>query len=171
MTLIFLTIGLVGLVFVLLSAFGGHDLGHDAEPHGGAPGVFSLRALAVFLTAFGAVGAVANLSLPIERGRVLVSSALGVVSGLGMGGLYLLAMRMIHSQEASSLVEDRELLNLEGHVTVAIPAAGLGEVSCRVASQTVRRLARTAGQQAVPEGMRVRVTDVYGETVIVEPIG
>jgi hypothetical protein len=30
-------------------------------------------------------------------------------------------------------------------------------------------MARAAGARAIPEGARVRVTDVYGATVVVEP--
>jgi hypothetical protein len=42
-------------------------------------------------------------------------------------------------------------------------------VTCQVGSQATRRMARAAGARAIPEGARVRVTDVYGATVVVEP--
>lgn len=167
MTLVFLALALVGLLFLVLSMFGGHDVDHGADA--GGPGLLSLRGFAVFLTTFGAVGAVVSLSLPARSGRTLIASVLGVASGIAMGGIYLLAMRLVHSQQASSLVEDRELLGAEAHVTVTIPDNGLGEVSCRIAGQTVRRMARAQGRASIPEGTKVRITDVYGDTVVVEP--
>lgn len=170
MILVFLALGGVGLLLLVISLFSGHDLDVDADVHGGAPGVLSLRTLGVFLTGFGAVGAAAALYLPVGGAKGLVASVLGAGSGVALSGIYLVAMRLIQSQEASSLVGDRELIGLEGHVTVPIPEHGVGEVACPVGSQTTRRMARAAGPQAVPEGARVRIKDVYGATVIVEPL-
>jgi membrane protein implicated in regulation of membrane protease activity len=84
--------------------------------------------------------------------------------------VYLLAMRLIQSQEASSLVTDKDLVGLEGRVSVSIPPDGVGEVACAVGGQMTRRMARTQGRQAVPEGSRVKIMDVYGATVVVEEI-
>ncbi len=170
MTLVFLMLGLVGVLFLVVSMFSGHDLDVGAEVHAGAPGFLSARALGVFLTGFGAVGAVAALYLPARGGKGLIASALGLASGVVLGGIYMVAMRMIQSQEASSLVGDQELVGVEGRLTVAIPENGVGEVTCPIGGQTTRRMARAAGSQALPEGARVRIKDVYGATVIVEPV-
>ena len=94
-----------------------------------------------------------------------------MASGVLLSGIYLAAMRLIQSQEASSLVVDRELVGLEGHVTVPIPENRVGEIACPVGGQTTRRMARAAGPLGVPEGARVRIKDVYGATVVVEPLG
>jgi membrane protein implicated in regulation of membrane protease activity len=169
-TLVFLALGLIGVLFLLVSLFGGHDVDVHAEVHGGAPGFLSTRTLGVFLTGFGAVGAVAALYLPASGGKGLIASVLGALSGVVLSGIYVGAMRMIQSQEASSLVGDRELVGLEGRVTVAIAENGVGEVTCQVGSQATRRMARASGARAIPEGARVRVTDVYGATVVVEPV-
>lgn len=170
MTLVFLALGGVGFLFLAISLFGNHDLDLGADVHGGAPGFLSSRTLGVFLTGFGAVGAVAALNLPARGGKGLIASALGVASGIVLSGVYLAAMRLIQSQEASSLVGDRELIGLEGYITVPIPADGIGEVACPVGGQTTRRMARAAGPLGVPEGARVRIKDVYGATVVVEPL-
>ena len=120
----------------------GHDVeaGADADVHGGGPSFFSIRSMAVFLTSFGAVGAIANRYMKVES--ALISSLLGIMGGVIMSGVYLLAMRMIYSQQASSLIEDRDLVGVEGRVTVAIPENGIGEVSCAIAAQGARRMAR-----------------------------
>jgi membrane protein implicated in regulation of membrane protease activity len=169
-TLVFLVLGLVGVLLLVVSIFSGHDADMSAEIHGGAPGFLSTRTLGVFLTGFGAVGAVAALYLPARESRGPIASVLGLVAGVALGGIYVVAMRMIQSQEASSLLGDRELIGVEARVTVAIPDNGVGEIACPVGGQTARRMARTAGSQSIPEGARVRIKDVYGATVVVEPM-
>ena len=169
-TLVFLVLALVGFVFLVISMFFGHEVeaGADADVHGGGPSFFSIRSLAVFLTSFGAVGAIANHYFPARSATALISSLLGVMGGVIMSGVYLLAMRMIYSQQASSLIEDRDLVGVEGRVTVAIPENGLGEITCAIAAQGVRRMARA--RQAISEGSIVRVKEVHGDTVVVEPV-
>jgi hypothetical protein len=46
---------------------------------------------------------------------------------VALSAVYLLAMRLIQSQEASSLVTDKDLVGLEGRVSVPIPPDGVGE--------------------------------------------
>ncbi|MCS7197529.1 MAG: NfeD family protein [Candidatus Bipolaricaulota bacterium] len=100
----------------------------------------------------------------------MLSSLWGVLAGVAMSGIYLFAMNLVRSQEASSLIESRDLIGLMGRVTVAIPPDGLGEVSCTVKAQVTRRLARSRTRQAIPEGALVRITDVQGDVVLVEQI-
>lgn len=170
MILVFLALGLVGVLFLAISMFGGHDLHLDGGIHEGAPGFLSTRTLGVFLTGFGAVGAVAAIYLPAGEAKGLIASFLGVLTGVVLSGIYLAAMHLIQSQEASSLVGDRDLVGIEGHVTVAIPENGVGEVTCAIAGQAMRRIARAVGPRAIAEGARIRIKDVLGATVIVEPL-
>lgn len=168
-TLIFLGLAVAGLLLLVLSAILGHDMEHDlaagADISEGAPGAFSVKTFAVFLTAFGAIGALAHHLLRGQPGAITVSSALGVGSGVVLSAVYVLAMRAVYSQQASSLITDRELVGIEGRVTIAIPADGLGEVSCLIGEQTTRRMARAPGQGAIPEGAIVRIKQVYGDAL------
>ncbi len=166
---VFIILAVIGLVLLLISAFFGvfgDDIEAAPEVEGGGPHFLSLRSIAVFLTAFGTVGAIAryyNLS-------AMLSSVWGVLAGAAMSGIYVLAMNLVRSQEASSLIESTDLIGLTGRVTVAIPSDGLGEVSCTVKAQLTRRLARSKTRQAIPEGAIVRITEVQGDVVIVEMI-
>lgn len=166
---VFIILAVVGLMLLLISAFFGvfgDDIEAAPEVEGGGPHFLSLRSIAVFLTAFGTVGAIAryyNLS-------VMLSSLWGVLAGAAMSGIYILAMNLVRSQEASSLIESKDLIGLTGRVTVAIPADGLGEVSCTVKAQVTRRLARSKNRQAIPEGAIVRITEVQGDVVLVETV-
>ncbi len=166
---VFIILAGIGLVLLLISAFFGFfgdDIEAAPEVEGGGPHFLSLRSIAVFLTAFGTVGAIARYyNLP-----PMLSSLWGVLAGAAMSGIYIFAMQMVRSQEASSLIEDRELVGLTGRVTVTIPADGLGEVSCTVKLQTTRRLARSKNRQEISEGALVRIIDVQGDVVLVESI-
>jgi membrane-bound ClpP family serine protease len=163
--IVFLTLAAIGLFLLLISAFGGHhgDFHADTD-HGG--GFLSLRAFAVFFTAFGTVGAIG-----LNRGQTATwSSAWGLVSGVVLVALYVVSMELVKSQQASSLIAETELVGLTARVTVAIPSDGIGEVSCVVKSQTARRMARGASGQPIGEGHMVRIAEVQGDVCLVEPL-
>ena len=162
---IFIALAGIGIVLVAISAFLGHDFDAHPELEVGGIGLFSLRALSIFIMTFGTVGAIVRWT---DR-TALTSSLWGLLAGVLMYALYVAAMQMIRSQQASSLIEDRELVGLTALVTVAIPADGLGEVTCRLKSQTTRRMARSAQRLAVAEGALVRVRELHGDVLLVEP--
>jgi membrane-bound ClpP family serine protease len=168
-TLVFFTTAIVGVVFLFISLFVGHDseVNIDAEIEGG-PSFLSFRSLSVFLTAFGAVGAIPSYYFPGTKGIALFSSVLGILSGVVMCGIYLVAMRMVYGQQASSLITDKDLIGAEGRVTIAIPENGLGEITCLIGPQATRRMARSG--KAIDEGTIVRIRELHGDVVVVEPI-
>jgi hypothetical protein len=175
---VFLGIGSIGFLFLLLSfavgeisdLFGGldvdhdHDVAHDGD-HGAGPSPFSTRVLAMFVTAFGAAGALAThygLS-PVP------ASGVGLVSGMVFGSVVYAFARLLHGQQASSQVKAAEFIGAPARVIVAIPAQGLGQVRCRIGEELVDRIARTADGSAAPANSMVRIDDVVGEIVIVSP--
>ena len=163
--IVFLGLAVVGLLLTVVSAFFGHDFEAHPEVEIGGLGFFSLRAMSIFLLTFGTVGALAHwLGRP-----TLTSSLWGLVSGVGTYALYIVAMQLVKSQQASSLIEDRELPGLTGMVTVAIPEGGVGEVTCRLKGQTTRRVARGASRQGFAEGSVVKVREVHGDVLLVDP--
>lgn len=129
-------------------------------------GFLSVRAAAVFLTAFGTIGAIARW----YGMGALACSVWGLLSGVVLSLVYVLIMGLVKSQEASSLVDEADLVGCIGRLTVGIPAGGLGEVSCTSKAQTVRRLVRVAHGGAVPEGAIVRIKDRQGDILIVEEV-
>jgi membrane protein implicated in regulation of membrane protease activity len=162
--LVFLSLAVVGILLTVLSAFFGHDFDVHPELEFGGLGFFSLRAMSIFLLTFGTVGALAHW-----LGRPTVTSSLwGLLAGVGTYALYVVAMQLVRSQQASSLIEDRELPGLTGMVTIAIPAGGIGEVTCRLKGQSTRRVARGAPGEAFSEGALVKVRDVQGDVLLVE---
>lgn len=164
--LVFLGLALVGLVLTVVSAFFGHDFDAHPELEVGGLGFFSLRAMSIFLLTFGTVGALLHW-----LGKTTLTSSLwGLVAGVATYALYVVAMQLVRSQQASSLIEDRELPGVTAMVTIAIPASGVGEVTCRVKGQTTRRTARAASGQPFPEGAVVKVREVHADVLLVEPL-
>lgn len=162
--LVFLSLAVIGLVLTAVSAFFGHDFEAHPELEIGGLGFFSLRAMSIFLLTFGTVGALSHwLGKP-----TLTSSLWGILAGIGTYAVYVVAMQLVRSQQASSLIEDRELPGLTGMVTIAIPAGGVGEVTCRLKGQSTRRVARAAAGEAFAEGALVKVRDVQGDVLLVE---
>ncbi|MCI2429249.1 NfeD family protein [Candidatus Acetothermia bacterium] len=166
--IVFIIIAGVGLLLLLLSALGGffEDINAAPEVEGGGHGFLSMRSIAVFLTVFGTVGAIGSY----YNLRPMLSSLWGILAGLAMSGIYLFAMNLVRSQEASSLIGSTDLIGLTGRVTVTIPSDGLGEVSCTVKAQRTQRMARARDLQAIPEGALVRIIEIQGDVVIVEKI-
>jgi membrane protein implicated in regulation of membrane protease activity len=162
---VFLSLAGVGLLFLLVSAFAGDhiEVHPEVEVGGGHMGV---RAVAVFLTAFGTVGAIAKW---YEMGN-LASSMWGLGAGALLSVVYVLTMGLVRSQEADSLIQDSELVGCTGRITVAITAGSVGEVSCNMKGQTTRRTVRVAGGGSLPEGTMVRVKEAQGDLLIVEPV-
>jgi membrane protein implicated in regulation of membrane protease activity len=176
--LIYAAIGAVG--FLILAAllivgdiFGGdHDVAGDLDPgvdhmelgHGG-PGIFSVRIMAAFLTAFGVGGVVGryyDLSHP-------ASSGVGVVCGFAMATLVYQFARLLHSQQASSEIKMSSLVGKIGEVSVGIPTGGVGQVSLIVGGERTEHLARSAASQALPRGAEVVVTGLRGDGLVVTP--
>jgi membrane-bound ClpP family serine protease len=164
--LVFVSLAAIGLLLTAASALLGHDFEAHPELEVGGIGFFSLRAMAIFLLTFGTVGALGRW---LEKPPI-TSSLWGLLAGVGTYGIYIAAMQLIRSQQASSLIEDRELVGLTAMVTVAIPADGVGEVTCRLKSQTTRRMARATRPQPIAEGALVKVTELHGAVLLVEPV-
>ena len=162
---VFLSLAGVGLFFLLISAFAGHDIEVHPEVEVGG-GHMGLRAVAVFLTAFGTVGAIARW---YEMGN-LASSMWGLGAGILLSIVYVLTMGLVHSQEADSLIQDAEMVGCSGRITVAVAPGSMGEVSCTLKGQTTRRMVRAASGGAIAEGTLVRVREVQGDVLIVEPV-
>jgi membrane protein implicated in regulation of membrane protease activity len=165
---VFLAIGAVGFVFLLVSlvfgeVFDHFDFGVDHDVDHGAPGIFSTRVLAVFITAFGCFGAVSvNYGLSPAG-----ASAVGTASGVVFGSLIYAFARFLYGQQATTQVSASDLVGQSARVVVRIPEGGVGQVRCRVGEELVDKIARTADGAAVPENAVVTVQEILGETVVV----
>jgi membrane protein implicated in regulation of membrane protease activity len=167
--LVFAVIGMVGFFFLIVSAlFGGeadHGLDHGVDHgHDAGPSWFSTRVIAMFLTGFGATGAIASsygLSYPLSAG-------LGVATGLIVGYAGFQLIHFFMRQQASSTVEETDMVGLLGTVTVSIPQNGLGQVVLEVKGRRVFPSARACSDAVIEEGTQVKIVRSAGSQVVVE---
>ena len=161
---VFLSLAAIGLLLLLVSAFSGHHMDFHSDIDHGGGGFLSIRAFAVFFAAFGTVGALGH-----HNGLTATwSSVWGLAAGGVLVGVYVISMELVISLQASSLITESDLVGLTARVTVAIPADGIGEVSCVIRSQTARRMARSKTGQPFGEGQMVRVAELQGDICLVE---
>ena len=160
---------LLGMLLVGELFGGDHEVtAHDAAigdtDHGG-PSIFSTRIMAAFLTAFGVGGVVAryyNFSHP-------ASSGVGVLCGVIMSALVYQFAKMLYGQQSSSELTMTGLVGTSGYVSVAIPAAGVGQIAVNARGQSSEHIARAADGQTIPRGTEIVITGVRGDAVIVAP--
>jgi membrane protein implicated in regulation of membrane protease activity len=170
---VFLAIASVGFLFLIISlVFGevfqhfdfaddiGHDLGH------GGPSVFSVQGIAIFITAFGAVGAIGTY---LGYG-VFPSSGFGFISGIALATLVYFFASFLYSQQASSTTTSAELVGRTAQVSVGIPEDGMGQVRCLIGEMMVDKIARSRNGKAIAHNSVVKIEEIVGESVIVTPI-
>ena len=171
--LIFVAIALTGFFFLLTSALfgdGDHDADaadadSDASGGGDHPSPFSLRVISLFMTAFGAAGAMTRLA----GGGYVAATAVGTAAGavVGFAGYKLIYFFM--RQQSSSLLSAEELTGATAEVSVAIPADGVGQVNVVLNEKRLHPMARaSAAGVSIEEGARVKIVRSAGNTVYVE---
>ena len=167
----FLAIAVFGFVFLAASALFGdmfehgdfsHDVGHDAGGHGG-PSILSSRVVSGFVTAFGGFGAI-GIRLGYGVG---LSTAMGFGGGFVFAALVYFFTWFLFSQQASSLVEVKDLKGATAEVSVAIPPQGIGQVRCTMGGSVIEKIARSTDGGGIAANTSVKIEEVVGETLIV----
>jgi membrane protein implicated in regulation of membrane protease activity len=165
----FLAIAVFGFIFVVASSILGDvfdhgDFSHDADGHGAGPSILSSRILSVFVTAFGAFGAIG-----IHAGYgVGLSTAMGFGGGVLFAGVIYAFASFLYSQQASSHVRTGDLVGNTAQVSVAIPKGGVGQVRCTLGDTVVEKVARAAGNEEIPVNTLVKIQNLVGDVVLVD---
>ena len=164
---VFLGIAGIGFLFLIISAVFGEIFDffdHDIDFDHGGPGILSSRVIAVFITAFGAFGAIA-----VNNGMSAgAASGVGAGSGVLFGGVIYMFLRFLYGQQASSDVLASDLVGRTGRVIIGIPANGVGQVRVRIGEELVDKVAQARDGLALAENTPVKIDEVLGETVIVK---
>jgi membrane protein implicated in regulation of membrane protease activity len=166
----FLAIAVFGFVFLLASAILGDlfehgDLDHDTDAHGG-PSVLSGRVVSVFVTAFGAFGAI-GIHLGYGVGS---STAMGFGGGIAFAAIIYLFASFLYSQQATSHVMVSDLVGCMAQVSVTIPKGGLGQVRCTLGDTVIEKIARAKDNEEIPANTVVKIEEIIGETVLVRRV-
>ena len=168
---IFLILTAAGFIFLLASLALGDLFDHlslgalSTDTGTDGVGLIDSRIISIFLTAFGAFGAI---GMRIEFG-VVISSLLGVAGGVVLGGVDFYFGRLLYHQQASSSVGAHQLIGRIAEVTVTIQPGAVGQIRCRVGEERVEKLARVAGHAEIKPGVIVLIEEVSNEAVIVSP--
>jgi membrane-bound ClpP family serine protease len=139
---------------------GGHDVLGDGEP---AVSIFSTKVIGALLMGFGAAGAMARYH---QMGYV-VSSLIGLLTGLVMGGLMYGMLSLFYRQQSSSLVPTNAAIGGTGTVTVSIAEGAVGEVGITVNGIYTVYSASAKDGGAIPKGQAVRVVQTRGSHLVV----
>jgi hypothetical protein len=168
---IFLIITGIGFFFLLASLLLGdlfHHFDVDVSPGDigtDGPALIDSRIISIFLTAFGAFGAI---GMQLNLGAA-ISSLLGLAGGIVLGGIVYYFGRLLYEQQASSSISTRQLIGRLAEVTVVIRPNAIGQVSCRVGEERIEKLARSTGDAEIKTGSVVLIEDVANDALIVSP--
>jgi membrane-bound ClpP family serine protease len=171
--LVFIAIAIGSFIILASSFLFGHDHdadhvdhdhgfdGHDVEP---TISFFSMKVIGTMAMGFGAAGAIAR-----QYGAdYLVSSLIGVGSGIALAGIMYVILHIIYRQQASSLVQTSSAMGQMGIVQTGISGGKLGEVSLNVGGQYMTYLAKSSAGQEIPKGRTVKVVGLIGSQLVVE---
>jgi len=180
MELAYLFCAVIGFLFTIVSAvlsgvFGGADASHDFHPHGGADvgahagevhvAPVGPTTIAMFVTAFGAAGLVAQKGFGLPFWAHL---------SLALGAGFLFAAILFHVlhevfevTQGSSEARLEEIIGLPAEVITPIPAEGLGEIAYVSRGARYTAPARAENGQPLPTHATVVVQRVAGTTFIV----
>jgi membrane protein implicated in regulation of membrane protease activity len=165
---IFIMLAICGFIALTFSLLFGHDADHDTDhgDHGGGASVFSTKVILLFITGFGASGAIAAY----YNWPVIASSMVGLFFGCLLGGMGYFMVNFFYKQQSDSLVKTSELVGQIGALTTGIAANGLGEVSINFKGQKFYYPAKTKDGSSINAGGTVKIIDSVAGTMIVEQI-
>jgi membrane protein implicated in regulation of membrane protease activity len=165
---VFLAIAAVGFIFLVAALLFGEifDFFDHGDVDTGGPGILSSRVIAVFITTFGAVGALGVHNGMSPGG----ASGLGAVAGAIFAGAMVMLGKFLYDQQSSSEVRASDLVGQHCRVIVSIPANGVGQIRCRIGEELVDKIAQARDGAAIPENTSVQVETVLGETVVVKKL-
>jgi membrane protein implicated in regulation of membrane protease activity len=172
-TLIYLTMAIIGLAFLVLAVFGGDagadadfdaDVGLDHDFSGVTP--LSLPMIATFLATAGAIGSVLSYS-GFDSSYTAVYA--GAVGGISFSAIYLLMAKLLIPSQGSSAVYEKEYEGKTGVVTETIPAEGIGAVALTVRGSRSVVSARGTGNK-IPIGTEVLIKRVADAVATVEEV-
>lgn len=181
----FLILGGIGFLFMLISLIIGDlfealdldfgadvdfdtdvdfDVDADFDGSGGSDiGVLDTRVISVFLTAFGFIGA---YFIYAGFGGI-ISSLIGVGSGVIFGGLMFGFGYFLTTQEASSSVSNKDLIGRTAKVIVGIQPNSIGQISCRIGEERIEKIARTRDGKEIKRGETVFIEEITPDAFIV----
>lgn len=150
---------IVGEIFDFLNfEFGDIDIGGD----GGGP--ITTPAISLGLTAFGATGMITQWA----GWSVILSVSTSLVSAIAFAALGAWVAIMFYKQTSGTDDAFSSIVGHTGELITSITSTP-GEVLISSYGSTHTRLARSRSGNPIPSGTLVRIVEVMGNTLVVEP--
>jgi membrane-bound ClpP family serine protease len=167
--IIFATIFGVGfLVLIINLIFGGDgDTDIDADGHLGGPNIFSIRMLSLLMVGFGAIGFGARSTTDWS---MFVCSMAGIGGAILTGTAGWLILRAFYSSQASSLIEDSDVVGRMANLIDSIGENSNGQVACVIRGREITFLARSHDGQPIDRSKPVQIMSKTGNIVTVKPV-
>jgi membrane protein implicated in regulation of membrane protease activity len=156
---VFLSLGVIGLLLLVVFIFVDDHLGGILDALGGGDW-FTGASLAGFLGALGFGGAVVYRTTGSLQLGIVAGAILGLALGVLVGWIML---RMRKTQDGGAPVS-ADLVGLQGTVVSDIPIDGYGEVKVTQSGHLVKLNARA--ETPVPVGAPVQITEVLSATAV-----
>ena len=166
-----------GIVDAFSGLFGGeHDLNihlgdhevvdvHTDEPAHIGPSFFNLRAIAAFVTGFGAMGWLLTSLGWNAYLAALPSLGVGIVMALVT---YVISLTLFKQQSTSSY-SPKDIIGQKAELIIPIPANDCGQIALVYKGARIVHAAKTQDGSAISSGL-VKVDAIYGDTAIVSRI-
>ena len=146
----------------------GFDVGADALEGSVDLASISPITIAGFVTAFGAFGIISQGLFGACAGMSLLWASIG---GVLVGGVSHIAFYYFFIKpQGSSEFTHRDIVGAIGDVITPIPSDSVGEIAIVAKSSRVTLTARSASKQAIARGTMVKVENVVGSVVLVDPV-
>ena len=142
------------------------DVAHDLAVAHEGPSPLGLKTIMAFVGGWGWGGLIGLDALKWG----VFSLPFGMAVGLALAAVVFYFMRFLYAQEATSTVGVAHMVGQEGVVLTTIPSGGTGEIRLNVQGTSLKCLARSESQEAVPAGATVSVVEEVGGTLLVRPI-
>ncbi len=165
--LVFIVLAICGFIALSFSLLFGHDTDHDMDHdagHADSASVFSTKVILLFITGFGASGAIAAH----YKWSMVGSSLIGILFGFLLGGLGYFMVNFFYKQQADSLVNSAEFIGQIGTLTVGIASNSIGEIAVSFKGQKFYYPAKAKDGQPINSGESVKIVDTVAGTMIVE---
>ncbi len=166
-----------GLVDAFSDLFGGdHDVSinvgdhevvdvHTGEGVHVGPSFFNLRAIAAFVTGFGAMGWLLTSLGWNAYLAALPSLGVGLVMAFISYGITV----ALFKQQSTSSYAPKEIIGQKAELVIPIPANDCGQIALVYKGSRIVRSARTKDGSAIAGGL-VKIDAILGDTAIVSPL-
>lgn len=167
--IIFATIFGVGFLILIINLiFGGDgDADMDADGPAGGPNIFSFRILSLLMVGFGAIGFGTRST---TEWSMFACSMAGIGGAVITGTIGYFILRAFYSSQATSLIEDSDVVGQMANLIDSIGENSNGQIACVIRGREITFLARSQDGKPIDKSKPVKIVSMTGNIVTVVPV-